>query len=334
MPRETDVHQPPPVLLVQGDEDLLVARAVAGVVAAARGLDPATEVEDNPPGGFDADALMRLSSPSLFGGRRVVVVRSPAELDEELRTGLLAYAAAPAEDTSLVLTSANGPRERSFLGSLRAVSPRPAVVLAGKLAKAGERRDFVLAEARRAGSRMTDAAGWLLLDAVGADLRALSGAVGQLCADTRGMVDEDDVTRFFRGRAETSGFAVADAAVAGDFAGGLGLLRQALDGGTAAVLVASAVARSVRDLAKVSAVAGTGGGAEQAKQLGMPEWKLARMRRVADGWTDAGMARAVAASARADAALKGDGADDTFALERLVTEVIAARAGCRRQAGR
>ncbi len=328
---DDDDDLPVAVLLVQGDEDLLVTRAVARAVAAARGLDPATEVEDNPPGTFGADALMRLSSPSLFGGRRVVVVRSPAELDEELRAGLLAYAAAPAEETSLVLTSAAGSRERSFLGSLRALSPPPVVVPAAKLTRAGDRRDFVLAEARRAGSRMTDDAAWLLLDAVGGDLRALSGAVEQLCGDTQGTVDEDDVSRFFRGRAETSGFAVADAVVAGDLLGGLGLLRQALDGGTAAVLVASAMAGAIRDLAKVAAAgAAAGSPAEQAKRLGLPEWKLGRLRRTVAGWSDAGLARAVEAAARADAALKGGGADDTFALERLVTEVVMARTAGRR----
>ncbi len=326
-----DFDRPVPVLLVLGDEDLLVTRAVAGAVAAARRLDAATEVEDHAPGAFDADALMRLGSDSLFGGRQVVVVRSVGELDDELQAGLLSYAALPVEGTSLVLTSANGSRERSFLTSLRAVKPPPVVVQAARRTKPGERRDFVLTEARRLGSRMTADASWVLVDAVGGDLRALSGAVEQLCADTPGVVDEDDVARFFRGRAETSGFAVADAAVAGDLGSALALLRQALDTGTAAVLVASALATAVRDLAKVTA-AGAAGGAEQAKRLGMPEWKLDKLRRSAAGWTEAGLARAVGAAARADAALKGDGADDTFALERLISQVVAARSAGSRAA--
>jgi len=330
-----DLDRLVPVLLVLGDEDLLLTRAVAGAVAVARRLDAATEVEDHAPGAFDADALMRLGSESLFGGRRVVIVRSVTELDDDLQAGLLAYTALPVDGTSVVLVSANGSRERAFLTALRAVKPPPVVVQAARRTRPGERRDFVLTEARRLGSRMTADAAWLLVDAVGGDLRALSGAVEQLCADTRGVVDDDDVARFFRGRAETSGFAVSDAAVKGDLGDALALLRQALDGGTAAVLVASAVATAVRDLAKVTAE-GTGGGgaAEQAKRLGMPEWKLDKLRRSAAGWTEGGLARAVGAAARADAALKGNGADDTFALERLISEVVAARSAGIRPAGR
>ena len=67
----------------------------------------------------------------------------------------------------------------------------------------------------------------MLIEAVGSDLRELAAATSQLVADTDGTVDESAVRRYYRGRAECPGFAVADKAVAGDRAGALEALRWA-----------------------------------------------------------------------------------------------------------
>ena len=94
-----------------------------------------------------------------------------------------------------------------------------------KVTKPADRLSFVQSEIRAAGRSATAGACRALLDAIGNDLRDLAAAVAQLVSDdgTAATVDERMVARFHRGRAETSGFQIADAAVAGDAAGALSL---------------------------------------------------------------------------------------------------------------
>ena len=75
MPAGLDV----PLRLVLGDEELLVSRAVAEVVGAARAADAEADVRELAAVELTAGALYDLLSPSLFGGRRVVVVRGAHE---------------------------------------------------------------------------------------------------------------------------------------------------------------------------------------------------------------------------------------------------------------
>ena len=69
----------------------------------------------------------------------------------------------------------------------------------------------------------------------------------------RGLINDDTVAQLFRGRAETSGFNIADAVLNGELDRGLTLLRQSLEVGTPAVFIPSALASGLREIAKVSA---------------------------------------------------------------------------------
>jgi DNA polymerase-3 subunit delta len=82
-----------------------------------------------------------------------------------------------------------------------------------------------------------------LIDALGSDLREIASACAQLAADTTGVIDQSVVARYYRGRAEASGFSVADRAVEGRLADALELLRWALAVGVAPVLISSGLGR-------------------------------------------------------------------------------------------
>lgn len=320
--RMTGPSELAPLVLVSGDEELLVSRAVRSVLDAARGRDPDSEIVDRGAAELtDADVL-DMASPSMFGGLRVLVVRDGQDLSEDLRDALISYAAHPLSDVVLVVVHSGANRNRKLADAFK--SGRAMVLPAAKVTRPQDRRDFVVAEVRRLGRRISDAAARQLLDAVGGDLREIAAVCEQIVADTDGPVDERAVARYHRGRAETTGFAVADAAIAGDLAGALTLLRQALEHGTAAVLVSSAVAGGLRDLARVAS-AGSGSKFELARRLGMPDWKVERAQRSARYWSEDGLARAIGSAAVTDAAVKGAGVDPAFALERLVIDVVTAR---------
>ncbi|OAA28059.1 DNA polymerase III, delta subunit [Frankia sp. EI5c] len=320
--RVPSVAAPPPLVVVSGDEDLLVSRAVREVLDAARRRDPEVEVVDRAPGELTEADMIDLGASSMFGGGRVLVVRGAAELPEDLRDALLAYVERPLDDVTLVVVHSGAVKNRKLVDAMKKAGAR--VIPAAKITRPRDRHDFVVAEIRRLGGKMTDDAVGMLLDAVGGDLREIAAVCDQLVADTDGVIDGSAVGRYHRGRAETSGFAVADAAIGGDLAGALTLLRQALDGGTAPVLITSAIAGGLRDLARVSSVGG-GSKWDVAKALGMPDWKVERAQRAARSWSDAGLSRAIQAVAVADAGVKGAAVDAGYALERLLHEVVLAR---------
>ncbi|WP_041939037.1 MULTISPECIES: DNA polymerase III subunit delta [Frankia] len=322
----------PPLVLVSGDEDLLVGRAVREVLDAARARDPEVEVVDRAAAEFTEADMVDLGATSMFGGGRAVVVRGVQDLGEELRDALLAYISHPLDDVVLVLVHSGAVKNRKLADAMKAAGAR--VVPAAKITKPRERHDFVVAEVRRLGGRVSDGAVRALLDAVGGDLRELAAVCDQLVADTEGgMLDEAAVARFHRGRAEATGFAVADAIIGGDLPQALTLLRQAVEGGTAAVLITSAVAGGLRDLARVSS-AGPGTKWDLARALGMPDWKVEKAQRSARAWSDPGLALALRASATADAGVKGASVDAGYALEKLLREVAAARSFPRDRAHR
>src|SRR5271165_1216686 len=310
-----------PVTLVVGEEEFLVDRVVRDMIAAAHGparwsIEPAAAgtmehragaAQDPVPAGdlHDLDGselgpgeLESLTSPSLFGGGCVLVVRAAQNAGKELLAGV----------------KATGAR----------------VIECPKLTRFAERLDFIRAEFRRAGRRADDGAARALLDAVGSDLRELAAACSQLAADTDGSrvgIDEAVVARYYRGRAEATGFTVADRAVEGHLAQALEQLRWALATGVSPVLICSALAQGVRLLGRVGSAPRGASSAALAAEVGAPPWKIDRVRQQLRGWHPNGIARALHAVAEADAQVKGEAASAAYALERAVRRIVASRAG-------
>jgi DNA polymerase III subunit delta len=316
----------PALLLVLGDEELLATRAVGEVAEAARRDDPLSSLHEFQAGELVPGELAAALSPSLFGGRPVVVVYNGQDAKKDLVAAVVDYAARPDPDTTLVVCHAGGAKGKAFADALKAAGAQ--IVPAAKLTRHAERADFVRGEVRRLGGRCSGEAAEALLEAVGNDLRDLAAACSQLVADTDGRIDPDVVRRYYKGRAEVSGFTVADAAVAGDVPAALEALRWALATGVDPVPIADALADGVRTIARVaSAGRGSGSAYQLASRLGMPAWKIEKAQRVARGWSPDGLVDAMAAAALCNAEVKGGSDDRGYALERAVLAVAAARGG-------
>lgn len=308
------------VTVVVGEEELLADRAVRAVVARAQATDPNADVRDVSATGLAPAELADLLAPMLFADRRVVVLRDLQDATANLGSALAAYAGDPAPDVSLVAVHSGASKGRSLVDTLR--TSGAAVVTCPKL-KASERPDFVTDEVQRAGGTITPDAVELLIDSVGTDLRELATACEQLVADSLGVIDPPTVARYHRGRAEASGFLVADRAVERDRPAAIEALRWALAVGTAPVLVTSAMAANIRAIGKVAG-AGRRSSFALAKSLGMPPWKVDRAQRWARSWRPEELAAALHAVAAADEQVKGGGADAAYALEKAVLAVSGA----------
>jgi DNA polymerase-3 subunit delta len=254
----------------------------------------------------------------------VVVVRNGQDAKKDLAAALLRYARNPDPDVSLVITHAGGAKGKALADGLRDAGAR--VIPAARITRPRERVDFVRAEVRRLGGKCAEDAAEALIAAVGNDLRELVAACSQLVADTGGRIGADTVARYYRGRAEVSGFTVADAAMIGDVPAALEALRWALHVGVDPVPIADALADGVRTVARVAS-AGRGSAYQLASALGMPVWKIERAQRQSRGWAPDALVDAMRVVADCNAAVKGGSDDRGYALERAVFAVAAARNG-------
>lgn len=313
----------PPATLAVGPEELLAERALAAVLRAAQAADPEVGVRDLDPGELGVGMLAELTSPSLFGGGSVVVVRNAQDLPSPVVEDLARYLLAPADGSSIVIIHKGGAKGKAVLDAARAAGARE--VDCAEIKRYSDKIAFLRSEVRAAGGQISEDAARAVLDAVGGDLRELAGACAQLVSDTDGTIDEPTVRRYYAGRAEVTSFMVADHAVEGRLGAALSHLRWALGAGVDPVLVTSALAMGLRNLARLGSAPRELRPADLARELGLPSWKLDRLRQQLRGWTPDGVASALVAVAEADAAVKGGGASPEYALEKAIMSITEAR---------
>ncbi|MFE3291583.1 DNA polymerase III subunit delta [Rhodococcus sp. NPDC059234] len=310
--------------LVLGDEELLIERAVAAIVGQVR---TASATADDVPvsrlraGDTSPAELAELLSPSLFAEDKVIVLEAAAEAGKDAVTLLLDAASAPPEGFTLVVLHSGGGRAKAMVGALQKSG---AVVHECVKLKAGERSDFVRGEFRTAGVRASPEVIQVVLDAVGSDLRELAAACSQLAADTGGKVDVAAVQRYYSGKAEVSGFDVAEFAVSGDRVAAMEALRWAMLRGVPHVLLADALADAVHTVARVAS-AGRGDPFRMASELGMPPWKVKKAQGQARGWRPETIGAALGVVAQLNADVKGAAADPDYAVEFAVRRVSELR---------
>ncbi len=319
-----------PLTLITGDEELLVTRALSTIVGAFRVTDPDVDVCDHEAASLDPATLLDLATPSLFGEQRVVVLRLDAKLDDVVRDAVLAFLELAGDGLALVVVHPGGNTGKRVVDACKAAGAASISCSGTSGLKSTKLADylqtFVRSEMDSLGQRLPPTAVAALVDAVGSDLRELAAACSQLCADTGGAVDEAAVRRYFRGRAEVTGFDLADRAAEGNATAALVELRIALQGGLDPVLVVAALGRQLRAVARVAS-AGRGTPDDIGRRLGLHPFAVKKAQKQARGWSPESLTAAHAAVAIADAEVKGGGTDPAFAVERAVRQVAELGAG-------
>ncbi|MGN6472906.1 MAG: DNA polymerase III subunit delta [Mycobacteriales bacterium] len=301
-----------------GEEGLLVDRAVARGLAAV-GAD--ATVHEVSGGELTADLIAEVASPSLFAEPRVLVIRGLQDVAKDTVDAVVSVVEDDEADLVLIGVHAGGAKGKAVLEALKGVGAT--VVPVPKITSVRDREQFVADEVKQAGGRIDREAAVDLVAAIGTDLRELATACAQLVADVGKGVGVADVATYYRGRAESSGFTVADRAVEGNAAAAIETLRWAFATGLDPILVSSSLAANLRLIAQVAA-AGHGSPEAVAGRLGMPAWKVRRAQDWLRRWRPDALARAVRAVAVADADLKGAGDDAAYAVERAVLIVAEA----------
>lgn len=312
------------IYLLLGAEAALADRALSKLIAELKG--EAAEITTLFAGEIAPGEISDSLSPSLFSERRALIIRDLQDLAEEAKIEITRYLDNTDPTLTLILVHKGGVKGKALLDQIK--KAKPELISCDPLKKESEKEEFVKNLFLDLGRKASPPAISALVNATGSDLRELSAAVSQLASDTpAGLIEESHVNKYHQGRIETTGFDVADKVMEGDFAQSLISLRHAITTGTDPVMITSAIAASLRGVAKVSSVNRGQKSFELAGELGMAPWQIDKARRQLAGWSAATLSAAVAAIAKCDAQVKGGASDPIYALEQAVTTICALRMG-------
>ncbi len=312
------------IYLLLGSESALADRALGKLLAElkAERAEITTLFAGEVSVGEISDAL----SPSLFSERRALILRDLQDLAEEAKNEITRYLDATDPTLTLILIHKGGVKGKALLDQIK--KAKPEIIACEPLKKESEKEDFVRNLFLDLGRKVSPAAVSALVNATGTDLRELSAAVSQLASDSpAGLIEESHVNKYHQGKVETTGFDVADKVMEGNLPESLITLRHAITTGTDPVMITSAIASSLRGIAKVSGINRGQKSFELAGELGMAPWQIDKARRQLNGWNANTLTVAVAAIAKCDAQVKGGASDPIYALEQALTRICAARSG-------
>lgn len=313
------------VLLIHGGESVLADRALAEALA-LRGDFEKTVVDG---GSLEIGRYAEAVAPSLFADKRVLVIRDLQDVIMEVQEEIEAQFEHLDPNLHLIFLHKGGVKGKALLEKIKKLKPE--IVTCEPMKKAADKEAFVREEFARHGRKISADAISALVDAIGSDTRELAAACSQIAFDTNAgtaVIGESDITRYYQGRIEATGFDVADATLAGDPRSALIALRNALDTGTDPIMIVSALTSSIRALAKVSGAPRNANAFQLAGSLGLAPWQIDKARRQLSKWSPALIAYSVQELSRADVAIKGAEADPLYALERSVV-AIASKVGAR-----
>ena len=305
--------RPAPVVFVSGNEEYFASRAIRAVREQLRAKDSSLEVNEIDAADYVAGQIYELTAPSLFGEPRLLIIRGVERLTDALITDGLTYIENPADDVTVIFRhNSSSVRGKKLVDALKA-NEHTALVLAEKLGKDPEKSAFVLAEFKAAGRNISNGAVRALVEAFNDDVAELAAACEQLLQDSADSINEEVVDSYYGGRVETTSFKLADTCMMGQEGDALAILRHLLQTGADPVMILGALVGRVRQVARVFQAQSAA-----AAQAGMAPWLAEKVRRDANQWSEAGLARAITALAETDSAVKGGSRDPVFALESMV----------------
>ena len=305
----------PTAILLWGEDPFLLREAAIEVLG---GVEPREVSASEWSGGETSD----LATPSLFGGRRALLVTDSRALSADALREIGAYLAAPDPEASLVLLAVVAERGRAPASLVKLVKP------------VGEVRDvrvarrdlpgWVVARARARGGDIEPEAAAALVGIIGEEPAALDQALVQLATAYPGRrASEDMVASQFRGLGEQHMWDLCDRAFGRDVAGAMRALESMLEQRADPLLILGGIASRVRDLLRVRSLPDRMPLEEVAKAAGLRfDWQARRYRDQARRFTVEELVAIHARVAALDRSLKS-GADGEIAMPTLIADIAA-----------
>ena len=306
------------VLLLAGDDDLLLLREVDRRLEAWQREDPELSVDR-----YDTTELERLPelrTTSLFGGRTCIVLRGVEAVAGDLKDEVERYLAAPSPDADLVLVPRGTGRIQRIARLAKEQGERVDVKRPAEWDERGWDR-VVGEEFRRVGRKADATAIAAIRTHAGTEPATIASQVGSVCATHPGVavLTGEHVDAVVVGHGRVSGFVVADAIAARDPRAALAAVRGALDAGEAPLAIVGAIAFRLRQLLQLRSGA-------TPKDAGMrPGRGFEDARAQARAFGPGELAWVHDRLARLDLDLKGSDLPDGILLELGVLDLATAR---------
>lgn len=301
---------PAPLTLAVGTENYFAGMALSRLKVELRRQYPNLEYHQID-SDYEAGALLNLASPSLFSEPRFIAIQV---ISSDLVADLEVLAASENDDETFVYIRVSG--NSTAAKTIRKNFPNAQVVNCDELKRDSDKQSFVSAELRSYGKNIDARACRALVSSFGSNLEELGAACSQLASLDAQEISFEIVDDLFGGREETNSFKVADAAIVGNTAEALRLLRHSLNTGTDPVPMVAALAMRIRQMAKLISNQNV-----SASALGMQAWQLDRVRRDLSGWSELSLAAIVKLLAETDQKIKGGSRHPLFELEKLVVAI-------------
>lgn len=302
-----------PVLLLAGDDDLLLQRELEQQLASLRAEDPDLEVERQDVA--EIDHLPELRTTSLFGGRTGLVLRGVEAVSGDLKAELETYLDAPSDDAVLVLVARGTGRIQRIAKLAKQHGERVDVKAPADWDDRGW--DRIVGEEFRRLSRKADATAIAAIRShAGSQPAAIASQVASVCAAAAdaATITAEHVEAVVEGHGKASGFAVADAIAERSPGAALVALRGALEAGDAPLALLGAIAFRTRQLLLVRSGA-------SPKEAGMSPGQHRRLQGLAAAFHPGELAWCHDRVAQLDLELKGSDLPDELLLEVGVIEL-------------
>jgi DNA polymerase-3 subunit delta len=302
-----------PVYLLVGEPFL--AEEEIERIRAEEATDTLSEVVFDP-GSDTAELLNALETPSLLGGKRLVVLRDARDLRKEQVDALVRYLESPSPATVLVVLA-------SGRSKLDAAVKKAGEVVVLEAPKGRRLVGWLRGRAKDAGLKMDDRGAWALIDSVGGELRDLDAAVGQLATGLGqgATVGAAQVAKAFPRKADERIYAFTDAVGMRRLAEAMTALRRLLEQGDEPLMIFGALSNHMKRLLMVRRLADRGPEAV-SEALGMPAWRAERITRQARSYREDELVALLGVLAQTDLDLKGEQPMPEVVLERAVVAVI------------
>ena len=305
-----------PAILLWG-EDAFLLREAAGAVLGD--IDP-TEVDADQWTGAE---LQDLATPSLFGGRRALLVSDARALSKDAVAQVVAYLEAPDPDAVLVLACQVAERGKPPAALVKALDGVGEVRQAQVPRK--ELEPWLVRRARDAGIDLTPPAARSLVDVVGEEAGPLASSLEQLGSAFPGArITPKEVHGQFRGLGEQQTWDLCDRAFGKDLPGAIRSLRSIEEMGDDPLKTLGGIALRLRELIKVRALPERMPPKQVAQHAGLRfDWQARRYQQQARNFSMTELVRLHARITDVDRALKS-GATGPIVMPALVSEIAAA----------
>ncbi|OTA27199.1 hypothetical protein B9G54_01360 [Alloscardovia macacae] len=313
------------VYVVNGGDEYLNGQMLSKLLHDMSAELPDMERMDLDAGSASAYDFIEAASPSLFSDGAIVLVDNLEKCSDSLSDALEQFSLEHKNRTrgdSVVICRKNpGQKGMGHVNRLKKAGAN--IISVPQLKNDRDYKSFITGECERYGRFMTADAIVLLTGVLSGQTGAMAAMCHQLCMDfDENPITAQTVSLYMLNNPQVTGFAVADKALAGNVAGAVVDMRNAVAQGIAEIAILGALASNLRSIAKVAAVESGQVSKDDAHMTNT--WVYNKAKAHLRGWTSTGLGRAIQMCAWADEQCKTSGTDPLYAVEKTI-ECIASQ---------